>query len=595
MCGYIGKISFNSIDHNQLKIANDLMICRGPDNTSSYIDKFNNINYSLLFNRLKIVDLSDNANQPMLSEDSNYLVMFNGEIYNHSELRHELKNIGANFKTKNSDTEVVLNGFRYLGKDFIQKLRGQFSICFIDKNKNKAYLASDRLNQKPLYYFLQNETLTFSSNLRSLLKSLKHYSIDEKYINEYLMYGIVSSPNTIFKDIFKMMPGQMIEVEIERSKFNLNKNIYWDPKDHIDNTKFSKDQFFEIFEESIQIRKNADVPIANFLSGGIDSTSIIKSLNDKNEEINSFSVVFNEEKYNEQKWSRLVAEKYKTNHVEINASVDLGIDQISSALNSLDEPYSDPSVIPSYLISKKISKHYKVAISGDGGDELLGGYQRTNIALKNKSLISDLISKLYKFYPGILGSGNFFLSKSKNLNLLYESFFKDEKFFNLLKIENTHLNQIICIDESLDDFKSLLLQDYQYYLPEMMMFKIDRTSMQNSLEVRSPFVDHKLVEYVLSTSLDINGLNIDKNILKNYLLKDFGTEFTTRRKKGFVFDLESWIFNNTSYVSDTLNKGINSYLIPKNLISKLSINKSRINANRIWKLFVLEYYLSSID
>ena len=194
-----------------------------------------------------------------------------------------------------------------------------------------------------------------------------------------------------------------------------------------------------------------------------------------------------------------------------------------------------------------------------------------------------------------MGSGNFFLSKSKNLNLLYESFFKDEKFFNLLKIENTHLNQIICIDESLDDFKSLLLQDYQYYLPEMMMFKIDRTSMQNSLEVRSPFVDHKLVEYVLSTSLDINGLNIDKNILKNYLLKDFGTEFTTRRKKGFVFDLESWVFNNISYVSDTLNKGINSYLIPKSLISKLSINKSRINANRIWKLFVLEYYLSSID
>lgn len=595
MCGYIGKVSFNSIDHNQLKIANDLMICRGPDNTSSYIDKFNNINYSLLFNRLKIVDLSDNANQPMLSEDSNYLVMFNGEIYNHSELRHELKKIGANFKTKNSDTEVVLNGFRYLGKDFIQKLRGQFSICFIDKNKNKAYLVSDRLNQKPLYYFLQNETLTFSSNLRSLLKSIKHYSIDEKYINEYLMYGIVSSPNTIFKDIFKMMPGQIIEVEIERSKFNVNKNVYWDPKDHIDNNKFSKDQFFEIFEESIQIRKNADVPIANFLSGGIDSTSIIKSLNDKNEEINSFSVVFNEEKYNEQKWSRLVAEKYKTNHVEINASVDLDIDQISSALNSLDEPYSDPSVIPSYLISKKISKHYKVAISGDGGDELLGGYQRTNIAIKNKSLISDLISKLYKFYPGILGSGNFFLSKSKNLNLLYESFFKDEKFFNLLKIKNTHLNQIICIDESLDDFKSLLLQDYQYYLPEMMMFKIDRTSMQNSLEVRSPFVDHKLVEYVLSTSLDINGLNIDKNILKNYLLKDFGTEFTTRRKKGFVFDLESWVFNNISYVSDTLNKGINSYLIPKNLISKLSINKSRINANRIWKLFVLEYYLSSID
>ena len=595
MCGYIGKISFNNIDHNQLKIANDLMICRGPDNTSSYIEKFNDINYSLLFNRLKIVDLSDSANQPMLTEDSNYLVMFNGEIFNHLELRDELIKFGAKFITKNSDTEVVLNGFKYFGKNFVQKLRGQFSICFIDKNKNKVYLVSDRLNQKPLYYFFQNKTLTFSSNLRSLLKSLKHYSFDEKYINEYLMYGIVSSPNTIFKNIFKMKPGQIIEVEINSDKFNMFKNIYWDPKDYINNNKFSKDQFFEFFEESIQIRKNADVPIANFLSGGIDSTSIIKSLSEKNEDINSFSVVFNEEKYNEQKWSRLVAKKYKTNHVEINASIDLGIDQISKALYSLDEPYSDPSVVPSYLISEKISQHYKVAISGDGGDELLGGYERTNIALKNKSFISDLISKMYRFYPGILGSGNFFLSKSKNLNLMYESFFKDEKFFNLLNVENTHSNQIICLEEGLDKFKSLLLQDYQYYLPEMMMFKIDRTSMQNSLEVRSPFVDHKLVEYVLSTSLDVNSLNMNKNILKNYLLKDFGIEFTTRRKKGFVFDLESWVFSNLPHITDIINNGIYSHIIPKNLISKLSINKSRINANRIWKIFVLENYLSSID
>jgi len=167
VCGYIGKISFNNIDHNQLKIANDLMICRGPDNTSSYIEKFNDINYSLLFNRLKIVDLSDSANQPMLTEDSNYLVMFNGEIFNHPELRDELIKFGAKFITKNSDTEVVLNGFKYFGKNFVQKLRGQFSICFVDKNKNKVYLVSDRLNQKPLYYFFQNKTLTFSSNLRS--------------------------------------------------------------------------------------------------------------------------------------------------------------------------------------------------------------------------------------------------------------------------------------------------------------------------------------------------------------------------------------------------------------------------------------------
>ena len=594
VCGYIGKISIKKIDHEKLSLANSSMICRGPDNTSTFNYRQENFNFSFIFNRLKIIDLSDNANQPMSSNDHSATVMFNGEIYNHLELRNELIKKGVKFFTKNSDTEVVLNGIKFFGKSFLDKLRGQFSICYFDHNSNKVLLISDRLNQKPLYYTFENGTFSFSSNLKSLLKAIEHFSLEDKYIQEYLMYGIVSSPNTIFKNISKMSPAQVVEVDLLDSQFKVSKNIYWRPESFLDDKQFIEDEFFELFNEAVHLRKTADVPVANFLSGGIDSTSIIKNIADKNEQVNSFSVVFDEKKYNEQKWSRQVVKKYDTNHFEINASKKIGIFHVNEALKSLDEPYSDPSVVPSYMVSNEVSKYYKVAISGDGGDELLGGYERTKIALKNRGEISNLVSKIYNFYPGFLGTGNYFLTKSNDIDLLYRSFFKDEKFFRLLNLDKINNDEIINIDTSIDLYKAITLQDYKYYLPEMMMFKIDRTSMFSSVEVRSPFVDHKLVEYILSTKLDRKMQKINKNVLKNYLLEDFNEEFVNRKKRGFVFDLESWVFSNIKYIESVLGDGSYFSNIPKTLIPMLSIYKSRINANRIWRLFVLEQYLKSI-
>jgi len=304
--------------------------------------------------------------------------------------------------------------------------------------------------------------------------------------------------------------------------------------------------------------------------------------------------VFDDLKYNEQKWSRMVSNKYHTNHIEVNASTNLDVGTIQTALNCLDEPYADPSVIPSYIVSNKIANSYKVAISGDGGDELLGGYTRFQRLIKSRSYLENLISKGYSLYPSFLGTGNFFLSKSQNLNLAYSSYFKDEKFMKLLKISSDKIIDKIDLDLDYEPYKSLLIQDYKYYLPQMMMFKVDRTSMANSLEVRSPFVDHLLIQYVLSTGLCSNMLNLNKGVLKKYLLNDFSSNFIDRKKQGFVFDLEQWVYRNINYIQDTISEGnlVNSF--PKNTIKLLSINKSRINANRIWKLYVLEKYLSRI-
>lgn len=594
MCGFIGQISYSSIEPNKLINANSHLVCRGPDSTQIFNNKINKTNALLIFNRLKIIDLSDNANQPMQSINGESVLVFNGEIYNHHELRMLLEKKNVKFRTNNSDSEVLLNGLEFFGLDFIQKLRGQFSLCFINKKINKAYLVSDRLSQKPMYYSFINDSVIFSSNLLSIVDSINTSTLNEANINEYLQYGIVSAPNTIFENIYKLEPAQILEIDLSSKQMKNKFTKYWNPDDYVDSKIFNESEFFEHFESAIKIRQQADVPIANFLSGGIDSSSIIKNIYDRGDKINSFSVVFDEFKYNEQKWSRMVSNKYQTNHLEVNASTILDIGTIHTALNCLDEPYADPSVVPSYIVSNKIADKYKVAISGDGGDELLGGYTRLQRLIKPRSYLENLISKGYSFYPSFLGTGNFFLSKSQDLNLAYSSYFKDEKFMKLLKISSNKIINKIDLDLSYEPYKSLLIQDYKYYLPQMMMFKIDRTSMANSLEVRSPFVDHLLIQYVLSTGLRSDMLNMNKGVLKKYLLDDFSTNFINRKKQGFVFDLEQWVFRNINHIEDTISEGNLVSSFSKNTLKLLSINKSRINANRIWKLYVLEKYFSRI-
>ena len=597
MCGFIGKISSFSHDIENLDKANETILCRGPDSTKNISTNVDGYDISLIFNRLSIIDLNENADQPMTSGDQNYILMFNGEIYNHQELRKSLEK-QIKFRTSHSDSEVVLNGLITHGISFVKELRGQFSIFFLNKKENTCYLIKDRLGQKPLYYNLENNSISFGSNLKSLIKLNKNYVLDDESINEYFRYGAVAKDKTIFKNYYKVLPAEIIEIKWSGGVqgFDISSENYWELESFVDENNFSSETFFEILTESIEIRTNADVPVANFLSGGIDSTSIIKNLHDNNKNVNSFSVRFKDPKYDESNWSRMVAEKYKTNHKEVFLSSEINEDVIHDSLSSLDEPYYDPSVVPSYILSKEISNHYKVAISGDGGDELLGGYKRTMDSLKSKSFINNIFSKFYNFYPPALGTGNKFLSQSSDINTRYRSYLEDMNLLKLLEITPSQRSEyVINIKAQYEDYKGLLLSDYRFYLPDMMMFKIDRTSMANSLEIRSPFVDHKLVEYIMSTKSSYINLNNSKNILKNYLSQDFSNDFLNRDKQGFVFDIENWIFQNLSMLNETLNTGKVSNYIPANFALKVAKYKSRINSHRIWKLFVLNHYLENLD
>lgn len=602
MCGYLGKISKNQFSTVKFEEANRNIICRGPDSIKRIEGQFKDLPgihfqdfFCFMFNRLSIIDLSEDAMQPMISEHYKTMILFNGEIFNHKELRSELENQGVLFKTSHSDTEVLLNGISYQGISFIKKIIGQFSIIFFDSKNQELYLIRDRVGQKPLYYTSSEKMLTFSSNLKSIVKLENSPQLNEKSLVKYLTFGVVPSPDTMFKNIYKVEPGSYIKVDLSKDKYTYITSKYWQIENFIDNEIFDSAEFFEIFFNAVHSRLESDVPIANLLSGGIDSTSILKVMYDFGiENINTFSIVSKESKYDESYWSDLVAEKYRTFHNKSLISSNISNEDIFASIDLFDEPYADPSSVPSYIISKEISKSYKVAISGDGGDELLGGYNRLSNTLKKNYSFMNPISYLFNIYPGFLGTGNRLLKSSNNLEISYPSYFEDTKLLELLKLKSVSRfkdDYIIQID---DDYKRLLVADYKFYLAEMMNHKVDRTSMANSLEIRSPFLDHRLIEYIISREKSYFDVTSSKKILKNYLSSDFDDNFTTRNKQGFVFDLESWVYKNMDVIFETLKNGNHILNQNKNILSYLSINKSRINGLRIWKLFFLERYLKNI-
>lgn len=593
MCGFTGCFSFQNISSQDIDEGNKLAVCRGPDNQKN-ISGSEGINFDLWFNRLSIIDLNDNANQPMVSSSLNSLIMFNGEIYNSNKLRQKKELKSYDFKTSHSDTETLLAGLEISGIEFINNLEGQFSFIYWNKQEKKIFFVKDRLGQKPLYFNLNENTITFASNLKSILKILKNNNVNDNYIKQYIAYGVVFSPNTIFDNIHKVEPGHYLEIDYTDNILKSTVKKYWQPFDFIENKKFSQEEFLDIFSESVEKRLVSDVPIASFLSGGLDSTSIVKKISELGHRVNTFSVVVDKSEINEESYIKEVVSKYSTNHSQIKVESSISSKNVFEALDCLDEPYGDPSIVPSFLLSKLISQDFKVAISGDGGDELLGGYSRMKNHLVKRSKLKNLYSKLYKTYPPLFGTGTRLKSFSSDFLEAHKSYIEDEKLVNLLF--DTRLNSQSGINFIEDNslYKSVLINEYKYYLSEQMMFKVDRASMANSLEVRSPLVDNKLVEYILNTSHNYISKETQKLPLVDYLKEDFDSLFLNRPKQGFVFDYQTWVFENFNLVSDIIDNSVLNKYFYANKIYMLNKFKTRISALRIWRIFVLANYLNSI-
>jgi len=599
MCGFIGQVSKSLIDFDLVNQANSHIICRGPDQTKKLdnqknrtINFDNEFNIYQVFNRLSILDLSETASQPMVSEEFETSILFNGEIYNHKELRTYLEDLGISFKSDHSDTEVALLGLSKFGTNFIEKLKGQFSIVFFNYKNNQVYLIRDRLGQKPLFYSLQNNSLSFSSNLKSLLIVNKRKKIKESSLNEYLSLGVVTSPNTLFEEIYKVRPSEVIILDLDKEITIKSKKIYWELQHNSNSRDFEAKKFYKLLNDSLIKRLNADVPVANLLSGGIDSTLLLKLTSEYESTPNTYSSIQSNKKYNEEKWINEVLDVYKTTHVSNRIEYQIEREEIINSIDIFDEPYADPSTFPSYLIYKSISKEYKVVITGDGGDELSYGYDRVNYLLKKKTL-HKYLKLLYKIYPKYLGSGNFFLRNDNNIKNAYNSYFHDLNFLKILKIKNYQPKNLF-LDETKNIYKDIFLSEYLFYLNECMHLKVDRTSMASSVEARSPYVDSDLVEYMYSLNENHLDINNSKKIFKEILSSDFSDEFYNRKKMGFVFNLEDWIFKNFKKILKELEDGEISNYVDIRKIKYLNLSKSRINGLRIWKLYFLNQYLKSI-
>ena len=598
MCGFIGKISYDSINVDSIKQNNKRIECRGPDESKILSNKFNQLfsnddllNFSFSFNRLAIVDLGKNTSQPMTNKDKHTILMFNGEIFNHRSLRKEMEKDGIIFLSDHSDTEVVLNGLSYYGLNFIDRMIGQFAFIFYLSDEQKLYLVRDRVGQKPLFYARNSSDIIFGSNLISVANEFSIKNIDVNSYEKYLNYGVVPSPATIYENVYKVEPAQIVEFDLKQNSIQEKKYKYWNLKDYESDEKFDHERFTQLISDSIAIREEADVPVANFLSGGIDSSYIIKNMFERGSDVNSFSIVFENENYDERRWSRQVAKKYDTNHVEYEMSTEEFKKNILNSISAYDEPYSDPSTVPTYLISKLMAENYKTAISGDGGDELLGGYKRIQYLLGGARKYKNFYKYFNKIYPNHYGTGNHFLRNSNKLNQATAAYFSDKNLLKYFKIEDNFYYENSIFLKLDTDYKSILYSEYTFYLSEMMMLKVDRASMANSLEVRSPFVDNRLLEYIFKTNPSYIELDKPKNIFKTDLSQDFSNEFLTRPKQGFVFNIEDWVYSNKKLILDTVLENDNLSIYSSNNLSKLFNRKTRINGLRLWKIFLISHFL----
>ena len=593
MCGISGFIKFQkNLSTDSLKKYSLLMAKtlekRGPDNVGYWCDEPTGI--ALSHQRLSIIDLSTNANQPMFSSNERYVIVYNGEIYNFENIRSNLED-QINFKT-NSDTEVLLELVSNLGpQKAADQLNGIFAFAVWDRKKEKLYICRDRVGVKPVYIYHDQENFAFASEIKALKKLpwLK-FELDRESISSYVRLNYIPCPHSIFKNVKKLSPGSIMEINLKKS---IKIKKYWEISKILLNSKKHSNQnyTFSTIENAVKSQMVSDVPIGVFLSGGIDS-SLIAALAQKNSKkpINSFTIGFNDNQFNEAEFAKQISKILGTDHNEVFFNYDNLADLIGLIPHVYDEPFADSSQLPTLLLSQITKKKVTVALSGDGGDDLFAGYYRYFLVEKYQKyifrqpkLLKFLLSKIINFLPkgfwDNLGSflpnnygGKQFGDKLLKLSNLLVN--KEETSFQQRIISNCNdLSELVYnkeekkvdyFDERYESlFKDITFRmqvlDFLIYLPDDILTKVDRASMNSSLEVRVPFLDNNVIEhaFLLQKKNKIKGSEgklILKKILKNFL----PDSLINRPKMGFGIPLDNLIREN---FSDKIEYYLNSKLV----------------------------------
>ena len=603
MCGIYGFYtpSFSDQTLNWFKEIENIMNHRGPDNKGSWLNHTKNI--GLGFNRLAIMDLSENSNQPYTNQNLGLSLVFNGEIYNFKNLREELIKKGFKFNTE-GEAEVLLYGYKQWGIELVNKIEGMFAIVIYDIKKEKLILIRDIAGQKPLFYFYKDNNLFFSSELKVIIEnSIVKKRLDFNSLADYLKFGNSLSPYTLIDNIFQLQAGHYLILNLKNKEFQI-KNYFELRKQEFKNFSFQEkiDIFDNLFEESITQCLQSDVNKCIMLSGGLDSSLVVSKASKIEKKINTFTVKFsNSKKLDESFYAKKISNYYSTNHTEVDIN-DFDINDLKNLAFISDNPIADSSLIPTFLISNKISKSFKVAVGGDGSDELFGGYplyQKIHILNYLKKFKPFKIFKNFQniFYENYrIKKILFFLLNDTSEELLLTKYFTDLKDLIIQKKNNNIRKSIDKTELENDIVQKLSYLDFKYYLQNNILTKTDRSSMHNSLELRSPFLSKKIINFAMN-SLDGKDKSniIDKKIfLKKYAKTVLPKEFNFNRKQGFVLPVNDLMFDVkfNDYIKEIYFD--DNKLFHKEILSKLYKYGKSGNltcSNLIYSIFILNQWI----
>jgi asparagine synthase (glutamine-hydrolysing) len=608
MCGLCGFITESEITLNQLDIMSKTIKHRGPDFGKSELDSFNDIVVGYSHRRLSIIDLDSRSNQPFKSTDNNIIILYNGEIYNYKQLREGVSDY--DFKTS-SDTEVILALYNKKGISFVNDLVGIYSIVIIDKLNQKIHLVRDRFGVKPLYYYVNKDSIVFSSELRPIMYYPNFdYKLKKSSITAMLSLGYIPGLNTVFENVYNVKPGSVLTIDKSR---NINEIVYWDLLTEKNKTKKDNPPV-EFYQQIISnaVERNliaSDVEVASYLSGGVDS-SLISLFANEIKPVTTYTIGVPSPQFDESVYAKIISNKYGI----VNINHEIHYEEIISTALKIeeiyDEPFADSSQIPTYILSKKVSEDgFKVVLSGDGGDEFYYGYNTLDNLSFRYSLYKVLnpISRLLTVMTSYTISNfiSYVLWLMQDLKYFFYGIRSGYSgyYANLsskVKLEKSYIHNVFSFLDSKTK-KSIYEMSAEFdqliYLPDDILVKLDRASMSVSLESRVPLLDHPVVigAFRSDQSSHFNS-GVKKRILKNLLKKYIDEDFVNRKKQGFSIPITE-ILNNTEIkkiIYSSINKEfiINQSIFEHKKITKIVKSYYEKNNTRaedfIWNYYVFQ-------
>jgi len=598
MCGFVGFVGHcenadTVLDNMLTKIAH-----RGPDSQDKYFDE----NVGLGFRRLSIIDL-ENGSQPLYNEDKTKILLFNGEIYNFQTLREELIQKGHTFTTR-TDSEVLVHGYEEYGKELLCKLRGMFAFVIWDKVQNKLFGARDYFGIKPFYYYNSDETFLFGSEIKGFLPHPKFKKqLDEKRLPDYLTFSCVPGNGTFFKNVYKLPPAHYLEYQNKTLKINR----YFTPEFNIDEKKpmsYFVDKITDTFSKSVEAHKISDVEVGCFLSSGVDSSYVAAEMA-KVSKMRTYTIGFDDKKYSEAENAKVLADELQVENYVKTVSSDEYFENAGKVQYHLDEPLANPSANLLYFVSQRAAKDLKVVLSGEGADEMFGGYNvyKEPLALKNyqkiPKTIRNTLASIVEPLPDFKGK-NFIIRGSKTIEQRYignSNIFSPKERDKFLKNKykskppQAYTKPFYNKVKDKDDITKMQYMDMHVWMVEEILLKADKMSMANSLELRVPFLDIEIFKLAstIPTKYKVSKQNT-KLALRKAAHKDMNSNSAERTKMAFPLPLPEWLREDKYYniVKKYFNSKVSQKYFNNDEIMKLLDEHKRgkkNNARKIWVIF----------